>query len=100
MMSSVVATAVALIAQIMPYVTGASAAVGTVGKVIALMESIVPPLIQEGRDLIPTVKNIISTLRGASTATKEQLDQLDAIEAKIDAGFDAAAGAAETEDQQ
>jgi hypothetical protein len=45
------------------------------------------------------VKGIIATLKGADGITPEQLDELDAIEAKIDADYDLATAKAAAEDQ-
>lgn len=101
MFSSIAMAVVALISQIMPYIGvagSAVSAVGTVGKIIAMLEALVPALISEAKDLYPTVKDIIATLKGSSHITKEQLDSLDAIETKIDADFDTALAKAEAED--
>ncbi len=65
-------------------------------KVITLLEQIIPVVIKEAQDLIPIIKNIIASLRGSGVVTPEQLDQLDAAEAKLDADFDTAAGNATT----
>jgi hypothetical protein len=43
---------------------------------------------------VTAIKNIIAALKTSGPVTTDQLDQLDAIEAKLDADFDAAAAAA------
>lgn len=95
---SIVAAAIALITQILPYLGAGAQFAGTAGKIVSLLEAIVPPLLQEAKDMVPTVKNIIRVLRGSSQITKADLDALDAIEATVDQAFDAAASAALAED--
>ena len=73
-------------------------ATSTVAKVITMLEAIVPVVIKEAQDLAQPVRNIILALRNNGAITAEQLDQLDALEAKLDADFDAAAEAAEAAD--
>ncbi len=75
-------------AVLLPNLGSASVA----AKVITLLEQIIPVVLQEAEDLVPIVKRIIASLRGSGVVTPEQLDQLDAAEAKIDADFDTAAG--------
>lgn len=93
-MLAFVAPLIALFAEIAPAVSTASA----IGNVISTLTALIPAIVQEARDLIPTVKNVIATLRGSDAVTPEQLDQLDAIEAKLDADYDAASAAAKAED--
>lgn len=93
-MLAIVAPIIALLAQIAPAVS----TLGAVGNVIATLTALVPAIVREASDLIPTVKNIIATLRGTDAITPEQLNQLDVIEAKIDADYDAASAAAKAED--
>ena len=101
MFGTIATTALALITQLLPYLSTAQAAIGgasTIAKIISMLEALVPAIIQEAKDLYPTIKHIIETMRGSSVITKEQLDQLDVIEAKIDSDFDAAVAAAKAED--
>lgn len=84
----------ALIQEFAPLLSTATA----VGKVIDVLTTAVPVVIQEAKDLTPTIKNVIATLRENDATTDEQWDRLDAIEGVIDAAFDAAASAATDED--
>ena len=93
-MLSIIGPIVALLAEIAPAVSTSSA----IGNVIATLTALIPAIVKEANDLIPTVKNVIATLKGSDAITPEQLDALDAIEAKIDADYDAASAAAKTED--
>jgi hypothetical protein len=94
MLTTIITAILALLTEIAPAVSTAS----VVAKIIANLVALLPAIVQEAKDLAPTVKNIIATLRGNAATTPEQLDQLDAIEAPIDAAFDAAATAALAED--
>ena len=94
-MYQVVTAVVALIAQIAPAVSTA----GTIAKIISSLVALLPALVKFAQDLIPTVKGIIATLKGADGVTPEQLKELDDIEAKIDADYDEAAAKAAAEDQ-
>lgn len=69
-----------------------------IAPIITILEQAVPVAVKEYQDLKPIVKDIIATLKGNPAATVEQIDALDAMEAKLDADFDAAAAAAEAED--
>ncbi len=73
---------------------------GTAAKIITLLEQVIPVVLQGAKSLVPIIKNIIASLRSNGAITPEQLDQLDAAEALLDADFDAAADAAEKQDQQ
>lgn len=100
-MGAIAALIMGLISEVMPLVSAASAAgpaVSIIAKVIGLLEALAPTVIQEAKDLYPVIKNAIATLRGSPHITKEQLDQLDTIEAKIDADSDAALAQAKIDD--
>ena len=88
-------TLLALIAEIAPLLGAGS----QIGKAVSLVAQIVPPLIQTAKDMIPVAKSAIAALRGNAEITPEQIAELDAIEAKIDADYDAASAAAKAEDE-
>lgn len=94
-MYQVVTAVIALIAQIAPAISTA----GTIAKIITALAALIPALVKYAQDLIPTVKGIIETLRGADGVTPEQLEELDAIEAKIDADYDEVSKKAAEEDR-
>lgn len=86
-----------LIEQILPsIVSGASAA--TIVKIIGILEQAIPLAIEVGEELVTPIRNIIAALRASGGLTTDQLDQLDTLEAKLDADFDAAAAADEAAD--
>jgi phage-related protein len=91
--STILTALLAIIEDIAP-----TAAAGTIGKIIAALVNLLPLIIKEIQALVPIVQNIITALRGNGQITPEQLDALDAMEAQIDADYDAAEKAAEAED--
>jgi hypothetical protein len=68
-------------------------------KIVTVLEAWIPIIIKEATDLTPIVKNVIAALRGNGTITTEQLDQLDTMEATLDAAFDKAISDAEAADK-
>ena len=67
-------------------------------KIVDALVTLVPIIIKEAQDLTPIIRNIITLLRGNGEVTTEQLDQLDAMEAQLDAAFDASDAKAQAED--
>src|SRR5258707_7900747 len=92
-----IATAVlALISEVTPYLGTASLVV----KIVDALEALIPVVTTNAKNLIPNVRDAISTLRGGNVAiTPEQLSQLDAFEAQLDAAYDQSDAAATTEEQ-
>lgn len=84
-----------LIAALLPQLAGNSP---MMEKIIAALVALVPIIVQEYKDLVPIVKNIIVAVRSDPSTTGAQLDDLDKMEAMLDADFDAAATAAQVED--
>jgi hypothetical protein len=86
-----------LIAAILQLLNEAGPLLGSsasIAKAIAMLEEILPVVIKEAKDLLPMVKDAIATLSMANTATTaDQLAQLAAMDAQVDAAFDAAAAA-------
>jgi hypothetical protein len=69
-----------------------------VANIISALTEMIPLIIKEYTDLVPIVKNVISTLQADPTTTSAQLDTLDAMEAALDAAYETAATAAAAED--
>lgn len=95
-MTEIVGPILALLQTLLPLINNSS----TVSAVIKTLVDIIPPLVREAQDLVPVVKNIVAALRENPASTEEQLAQLAALDAKVDAEFEAAAAAALTEDNQ
>ena len=91
-MGAIANVVVALLTQLMPLIGSLSS--GAVGNIITLLEQIIPVVVKEASDLVPIIQNIIEQIRGGGTVTADQLAALDALDAQIDAEFDAAAKAA------
>lgn len=88
---------ITLIETELPKIMSATTA-ATITKWIGILEEAVPLAIQVGEGLVTPIKNIIAALKQGGAVTTEQLDQLDQIEAKLDADFEAAAEASEAAD--
>lgn len=86
----------ALLAILQAVAPGATSSL--ISKIIAALEAWVPIIVAEYKALAPIVTNVIAALRGNGDVTPAQLDQLDAMEAQLDAAFDAAEAKAEAED--
>lgn len=100
-MSAILTSILALISALVPAGANATIAgvnVALIGKIIAAMTDIVPVVMQEYRDLVPIVRNIITALKADPATSADQLAELEAMEAQWDAEFDAAAAAALAED--
>jgi hypothetical protein len=67
-------------------------------KIIETLIQLLPIIANEVSDLLPMVKNIIAALKNHDAVTPDQIAQLSALDAQVDAAFDAAAAAAEAED--
>ena len=92
-LGSVVQVLLTLVGGLLP--TLGVSSTGIVAQVIAGLENIVPVLAGQASTLLTEVQGIIGALRNGSTPiTVDQMDRLDALEAQIDAAFEADAVAA------
>ena len=89
-MSAAIMALLAVLAQISP-VIGSTA----ITSIINALIQIVPALINTVEDVVPMVKNIIAALQSNTAVTPDQLAQLQALDAQVDAAFEAAATAAQ-----
>jgi hypothetical protein len=95
----------ALIELILPQLGTATATVSLVEKFIAGITALIPIVVQDYKDLVPIVKNILGAARNIiagnsmdAATTTAMLDQLDATEAQLDADYETAAALAAQED--
>ena len=95
-MSAIITAVVALLGQILPLVQNSA----QVASVIATLIQIIPVLVKEAQDLVQPIKNIIAALQTNAATTEEQMATLKAIDAQVDADFEAAATAALAADGQ
>jgi len=86
-MSSAITLLLTVLAQIAPSLGVSS----SITAIINTLVELIPILVKEFQDLVPLVKNIVDALRDNKTITDQQLQDLDALEEKIDAEFEAAA---------
>jgi hypothetical protein len=63
-----------------------------IASLIATLEQVVKTVGDEISTVGPSVKNIIAALASSDAITADQLDSLQALDASIDAAFDAASG--------
>ena len=91
-MSALIPVILSLLQTLLPSLT-ASGTVGIVAKIVETLIQIVPIVVQEVRDLIPEVKNIIAALQSTDGITEDQMAALEALDAQCDADFEAAATA-------
>ena len=64
---------------------------GIVDKILIALIQIVPIVAQEVQDFLVPLQNIITALKNSGPVTPEQMAQLEALNAQVDAAFDAAA---------
>lgn len=84
-----IATLLNMLLAIVPQMTNSKA----VASVVTWLEGLIPLLVQEYQDLLPTVKNLIGLLKQNTAVTPDQITALDAQEAVIDKAFDDALAA-------
>lgn len=92
---NVITALLSLLQVVAPAVSGSD----TIGKIVTTLTELVPVLVDQYEDALPSVKNIIEALRTNDDITDEQWDELDKVEAIIDKKFDAAAAKAQEEDK-
>lgn len=95
-MNAIVTLALTLLQTIAPQLGGANAVLIT--RIIDGLIAIIPVLVKEYQDAVPFVKNVIVLLKNHNQVTADQLTQLDAMEAQIDADFEAIAAKVTAED--
>jgi len=83
---AVIPALLALLTQASPFLTSAS----IIGTVIKTVAEIAPVAIQTYKDVAPSIKGVINALKENPNTTAQQLDELDAISAKVDADFEEA----------
>jgi hypothetical protein len=92
-MQAIVTPLLALLTQLAP---GATTSI--ISEVISVLTALIPVLITEYKEVMPSVQNIITALQSNDDITDAQWDALDAMSAQYDAEFTAALNAAEAQD--
>jgi hypothetical protein len=91
MLAALTASVVTLLTQMLPLIGGSSDALASI---VAALVNLIPAVIQEAESLVPEIKAIIAALASNPAATSIQLQTLAALDAQVDAAFEAAATAA------
>lgn len=89
-MSAVIQTLLQLIQNLLPQIGVNSRLVTTI---LNALIQLVPIAIQEAQDILPAIKNIIAALSANPATTTAQLATLQALDAQVDAAFEAAVAA-------
>jgi hypothetical protein len=91
-MSAAITALLSLIGQLLPLV-GSWTGSGAVASIITTLTQILPLVVQEVETVGPAIKNIIDALSANPATTAEELAQLQALDAQVDAAFESAAAA-------
>ena len=89
-MSAAITAMLALIEQMLPLI-GSLFGSTEVTNIITALTGILPLVVQEVATVAPAIKNIIAALSANPATTADQLTQLQALDAQVDAAFEAAA---------
>lgn len=82
-----------LIEQVVPLLGASASSTTLIANIVATLENVLPLIINSIPTLYTTVKNIITALTADPSTTADQLKALQALDAAVDAAFDAAAAA-------
>lgn len=89
---------IASLLALLTSVAGLTGQASVIAEIISTLVSLVPTLVQEYKDLVNPVKNVIAALSANPATTSDQLATLKALDEKVDSDFENAAAAAEAED--
>lgn len=88
--AAVITAVLSMIQQLLPAILSSSNAT-VVDSIISALTGMLPFIVNEIQSLVTPVKNIIAALSANPATTADQLTQLQALDAQLDAAFDAAA---------
>jgi hypothetical protein len=88
-MNAIIQTILVMLAKVAPLIQDSAA----IASIINTLEELIPVIVQEYKDLVQPVKNIIAALSANPATTADQLTTLQTLDAQADADFDAAAAA-------
>jgi hypothetical protein len=91
MYAALAASVVSMLSQMIPLIGGSS---DVLASILGTLINLIPVVVQEVASLFPEVKAIIAALASNPAATSTQLQTLAALDAQVDAAFEAAATAA------
>lgn len=93
MFATAIETLLTLIEGLLPEL-GVSSAANVVNQILNALIVIVPIIAQNAQNFLTPVKNIIAALQSSGAVTPAQMSALQALDAQVDAAFEAAATAA------
>lgn len=88
MLNAAITAVVALIEQLLPLIGGSNTAL--INSIIDVLAKWVPLITDEVQSIVPAIKNIIAALSANPATTAQQLDDLQKLDAQVDAAFDQA----------
>ena len=89
MISTAILAVLSLIEQILPIIGTASPTVTVIANVINVLTKLMPYIVDEISTVYTAVKNIIAQLQNTGAPTAEQIAALQALDAQVDAAWDA-----------
>lgn len=95
-MESLIPLVLSMIQHALPLLGGSAPAIS---KVVDVVVAVAPTVIETYKELKPIVASIIRTLKSDPATARAQIEQLEAVEAQLDADFDDAADRALAEDK-
>lgn len=93
-MNAILPLILAFIQDVLPLISGSSAASSSV---VQMLIRIVPIVVQEATDLLPQVQNVIRVLSTKDGVTDEDMAALQALDQQCDDAFEAAVAAKDAE---
>ena len=86
---TVFSTLLQTILSLIPQITSSA----TINQIVTMLINLIPIAVQEAQDVVPLIRNIIAALSNSSSVTPDQVAALKALDAEIDASYDAALSA-------
>lgn len=88
--TGVITAILTMVEQLLPAITSSTNA-NVIDAIIKALVGMVPFIVQEIQSLYQPVKNIIAALSANPATTAQQLSDLQALDAQVDAAFETAA---------
>ena len=86
---TVVASILQTLLSLIPQITSSA----KINEIITQLINLIPIAVQEAQDIVPLIRNIITALSNSGSVTPDQVAALKALDAEIDASYDAALSA-------
>ena len=86
---TVVASILQTLLSLIPQITSSA----KINEIITQLINLIPIAVKEAQDIVPLIRNIITALSNSGSVTPDQVAALKALDAEIDASYDAALSA-------